>query len=102
MKQDRHTLQLCSQIAESLHLILLDQDDDDLRDLTVIEVLPLSGAGTLLVRVSFPVRKAADLARVQSKLADHVKKLRTEVATTITRRRVPELFFQVSAGPAAY
>ena len=97
MKPDRHTLQLCSQIAETLHLVFLDQDDDDLRDLMVLDVLPLSGPGTLLVRVQYPVRKPGDLARVQQKVTSQVKMLLAEVAQSITRRKVPELFFQVSA-----
>jgi hypothetical protein len=102
MKQDRHTLQLCSQVAETLHLVLLDQDDDDLRELTVQEVLPLSGPGTLLVRATYPVRQPEDLARVQAKLNEAVKVLRAEVAGSITRRKMPELFFQVSAVAAGY
>jgi len=102
MNHDRHTLQLCSQIAETLHLVFLDQDDDDLRDLTVLEVLPLAGAATLLVRVSYPVTKPDDLARVQGKLSSAIKKLRAEVAASITRRKVPELFFQVTATAAGY
>jgi hypothetical protein len=97
MKPDRHTLQLCSQVAETLHLVFLDQSDDDLRDLTVLEVLPLAGPGTLLVRVQYPVSRPGDLARVQEKLTTHVKMLRAEVAGSITRRKAPELFFQVSA-----
>lgn len=102
MKPDRHTLQLCSQIAEELHLVFLDQDDDDLRDLSVIEVVPLSGAATLLVRVSYPARKPDDLARVQAKLTSAQKMLRAEVANSITRRKAPELFFQISATAAGY
>lgn len=97
MKPDRHTLQLCSQVAETLHLVFLDQSDDDLRDLTVLEVLPLAGPGTLLVRVQYPVRLPGDLARVQQKLTSHLKMLRAEVAGSITRRKTPELLFQVSA-----
>jgi ribosome-binding factor A len=95
MRPDRHTLQLCSQVAETLHLVFLDSDDDDLRDLMLLEVIPVSGAGTLLVRVSYPVRRADDLARVQLKLAESGKALRAEVAAAITRRRAPELVFQV-------
>jgi ribosome-binding factor A len=95
MKPDRHTLQLCSQVAETLHLVLLDSEDDDLRDLMLLEVVPLAGSGSLLVRVSYPVRNADDLARMQHKLADAGKALRAEVATAITRRRAPELIFQV-------
>jgi len=102
MTHDRHTLQLCSQIAETLHLVFLDQDDDDLRDLTVLEVIPISGAATLLVRLSYPVRKPDDLARVQTKLTAAVKRLRAEVAASITRRKMPELLFQVSATAASY
>lgn len=97
MKPDRHTLQLCHQIAETLHLVFLDQNDDDLRELTVVEVVPLAGAGTLLVRVTYPVQQPGDLARVQIKLSQALKLIRGEVANSITRRRVPELFFQVSA-----
>lgn len=92
-------MQLCSQVAETLHLVLLDSDDDDLRDLTVLDVLPLAGSGSLLVRVSYAVRKAGDLPRVQHKLAESAKALRAEVAAAITRRRAPELFFQVVPAP---
>jgi len=95
MKPDRHTLQLCSQVADTLHLVFLDSDDDDLRDLALLEVLPLAGAGRLLIRVSYPVRQAGDVARLQQKLADAGKALRVEVASVITRRKVPELNFQV-------
>ena len=102
MKPDRHTLQLCRQIAETLHLVFLDQDDDDLRDLMVLEVIPVAGAGTLLVRVAYPVRRSDDLARVQTKLTGALKMLRAEVAQSITRRKTPELFFQVSAQAAGY
>lgn len=102
MKPDRHTLQLCSQIAETLHLVFLDQTDDDLRDLSVLEVIPIAGAGTLLVRVSYPVVKPDDLARVQTKLTNSLKMLRAEVAGSITRKKVPELFFQVTAAAAGY
>ncbi|HMP17721.1 MAG TPA: hypothetical protein PKD72_11905, partial [Gemmatales bacterium] len=97
MKVDRHTLQLCKQVEETLHLVLLDQSDDDLRDLQVLEVLPLAGSGTLLVRVQYPVRRTEDIPRVQQKLHSHLKELRAEVAQSITRRRAPELFFQVQA-----
>jgi hypothetical protein len=95
MKPDRHTLQLCAQIAETLHLVLLDSKDDDLRDLMVLEVLPLAGAGTLLVRLAYPVQQSSDLPRVQQKLADSGKNLRNEIAMAITRRRTPEILFQV-------
>jgi ribosome-binding factor A len=95
MKPDRHTLQLCSQVAETLHLLFLDSEDDDLRDLMLLEVVPLAGAGTLLVRVSYPVRKPGDVARVQHKLSEAAKAIRAEVTAAITRRRAPELAFQV-------
>lgn len=100
MKPDRHTLQLCSQVAETLHLVLLDSDDDDLRDLSLLEVLPIAGSGRLLIRLSYPVRKAGDIARVQQKLTDAGKELRAEVAAAITRRKAPELNFQVVPGPS--
>jgi hypothetical protein len=95
MKPERHTLQLCAQIAETLHLVLLDNKDDDLRELVVMEVLPIAGAGTLSVRVGYPVQQPGDLPRVQQKLAGSARSLRTEIAMTITRRRTPEMLFQV-------
>lgn len=97
MKPDRHTLQLCKQVEETLHLVLMDQSDDDLRDLSVVEVLPLAGPSTLMVRVQYPVTKPGDIARVQQKLLDHIKSLKAEVAQSITRRKMPDLFFQVTA-----
>jgi ribosome-binding factor A len=88
-------MQLCAQVARTLHLILLDSQDDDLRDLMVLEVLPLAGTGSLLVRVSYPAQRPDDLPRVQEKLSGAAKALRCEVASAITRRRAPELLFQV-------
>jgi hypothetical protein len=100
MPTDRHTLQLCSQVAETLHLVLLDSDDEDLRELMLLEVVPLAGAGRLLVRLAYPVRNPTDLARVYQKLTDAAKPLRAEVAASITRRRAPELNFEVLPKPS--
>lgn len=102
MKPNRHTLQLCAQIAETLHLLFLDNQDDDLRELMVLEVLPISGAGTLLARLAYPVQQADDLPRVQQKLASSAKSLRSEIAREITRRRVPEILFQVIPSPSVH
>ena len=48
------------------------------------------------------VVKPDDLARVQTKLTNSLKMLRAEVAGSITRKKVPELFFQVTATAAGY
>jgi ribosome-binding factor A len=92
----RKTLQLCSQVAETLLLVLAESADDVLRDLTVAAVEPLPGSNRLLVTLR-PSVWAAKLETAQALL--HLEQarglLRSEVAAAICRRKVPDLLFRV-------
>ena len=51
---DRKDLQLCRQVADTLHSVLGDCGDDCLRDLHVVRVVPAPDASQLLVIVGSP------------------------------------------------
>lgn len=93
-KASRKALQLCSQVAETLGQVLAEQEDDDLRDLQVVEVAPAPDASHLLVTVR-PFSPQADPVALLSRLGDASGRLRTEIASAVTRRRAPALTFRV-------
>ncbi len=92
----RKTLQLCSQVADTLNLVLSgDCADECLQCLQVVTVTPAPNASQLLVVVSSSSAGAApDPATVSERLARANGRLRSEVAAAIVRRRVPRLIFQ--------
>jgi ribosome-binding factor A len=94
---DRKTLQLCSQVAQTLALVLAGEMEDDLlQQLQVESVTPAPNASQLAVtlRTSYPLDEllAEEIAR-RLKLASG--RLRCEVAAAITRRRAPKLVFHL-------
>lgn len=98
--QHRKTLQLCQQIAETLHSALSADPDDCLRDLRVASVTPAPDASQLLVRVEPAVSGCnIDAAAVCARLAAASGRLRCDIAAAITRRRAPKLLFQFVAPP---
>jgi len=97
-RPDRKALQLARQVREALMWVLGSATGDErLAACSVEAVEPLPGGNRLLVRVGVP----ADLAVTEASelLAAAGPALRTEVAQSITRRKVPELVFL--AVPAA-
>jgi hypothetical protein len=95
---DRKTLQLCSQVADTLNYVLSgDCHDELLQDLQVMSVVPAPNASQLLVTVYPIVATDAtfDPAEVRRRLLAAVGRLRSEVAASITRRKAPRLLFQV-------
>jgi ribosome-binding factor A len=96
---DRKTLQLCSQVADTLNLVLSGECADEvLQSLQVVEVRPAPDASQLLVLVcpaaGDPVPEANTVLR---HLAAAKGRLRGEVAAAIVRRRAPNLVFQYVA-----
>src|SRR4051812_24793608 len=93
----RKALQLCSQVAQTLHGALQGECGDDcLRDLLVEAVEPFPNAGRLLVTVSLsPAAAAVPLAEILEHLERARGLLRSEVAAAVCRRKVPELVFRV-------
>lgn len=89
---DRKTLQLCRQVERALTLALSESRSDLLLDVQVEGVIPLQGAGHLLVRVSTRHDKPLEVLHA---LQEDSPRLRTAAAESITRRKAPELSFQI-------
>jgi ribosome-binding factor A len=89
---ERKTLQFCRQVQRALNLAIENLSaDDDISGLFVEEVSPAPDCGHLLVHVLIPAgRPVADAI---SALYRGAPRLRSEVATSITRKRAPELSF---------
>jgi ribosome-binding factor A len=100
--RDRKLDQLCKQVAQTLRLVIAVLPEiDRLADVTVEEVVPVSDAGRL--RVVLAVADPARREEVQRLIEQCGRRLRAEVANAITRRRAPELAFEVIVGEdAAY
>jgi ribosome-binding factor A len=96
-KGERKVRQLCSQVAETLSLVLTGECSDEvLQNLEVVTVDPAPNASQLLVTVrSAEAAEAIDPAEVSTRLASIAGKLRCEVASAITRKRAPKLVFRV-------
>jgi ribosome-binding factor A len=87
-------LQLCRQVHDALALALADIDDPLLDELVLESVTPAPNASR--VQVTFvPARPDLDVEAALERLHAHVGELRSEVAAEVSRRRVPELAFQI-------
>jgi ribosome-binding factor A len=95
---NRKALQLCSQVAETLHSVLQGECDDEvLRDLHVQSVGPAPDSTRLLVTVSLsPAASDRRPIEVLQHLHQAYSVLRGEVARAIHRRKTPELIFRVA------
>lgn len=98
----RKARQLCGQVAEALTLLLAGEPDDLLHNLDVAAVEPSPDTKQLLVTVRALSGTAdADPAAILDALARASGRLRSEVASAITRRRAPLLIYRVVMdGPA--
>ena len=76
--------------------------DADLQDLNVVSVVPAPNAGRLLVTVqSWADDAISRWSEIEEKLRRATPWLRSELATSISRRRIPELVFQLAIPNAA-
>jgi ribosome-binding factor A len=114
-RSNRKALQLCHQIAQTLDQVLgWETGDELLRALTVLSVEPAPDSTRVLVTVcAHPVATSGlacqatgeaacgfdlggpDTNQILEHLSRAAGRLRTEVAQTIHRKRVPELVFRV-------
>jgi hypothetical protein len=103
-KGGRKTQQLCRQVAEALNYAFAAVCNDDvLRDLGVLAVQPAPDESRLLVTVGPTLPGPCEPTQVSARLRQALGKLRSEVAATIHRKKVPELAFRVvpsAMGPA--
>lgn len=91
-RPDRKTLQLCRQVERALTYALAESNNDLLLDIQLEGVQPAPDASHLLVKVSTRSDKPLD---VLVALQADGPRLRTACAEAITRRKAPELFFQI-------
>jgi len=84
--------QFCRQVQRALNLALENRKDDDgINGLFVEDVSPAPDCGRLLVHVLIPA--GCPVADAIGALRRDAPRLRSEVATEITRKRAPELSF---------
>jgi ribosome-binding factor A len=93
---NRKALQLCSQIARTLALVLNDTSDTILQNLLVESVVPYPTSVRLLVTVAPVVREGVDESRIAEHLEANRARLRCEVASAVHRRKVPDLCFRIA------
>jgi len=93
----RKDWQLCRQIFDTLNYVLSGECHDDvLQGLLVIEVVPAPDATRVLVSVqSLDLTDELDPVLILQRLQAVAGRLRTEVARSISRRKVPEMAFRV-------
>ena len=84
--------QFCSQVKDVLRSVFAGCADPVLQQLTVVLVQPAPHTGRLLVLVSSST-DASEI--VKASLMRAAGFLRTELATAVSRRSVPELVFEV-------
>lgn len=93
---NRKSLQLAKQVFRTLSHVFLELKDDQLRDLLVESVQPFPNSGRLLVTLVPPISlDLMGMDAINSRLLAIQPILRTEVAASITRRKVPDLIFRL-------
>lgn len=101
--QNRKSQQLCQQVWHVLDALLTGEARDaDLQGLSVVSVVPAPHVGRMLVTVqSWAEDALSRWSEIDEKLRRATPWLRSELAASVSRRRIPELVFQL-AGPAAF
>ena len=89
-KAGRKGRQLCGQVKDALHVAFAGCADVVLQNVRVVSVEPAPHTGRLRVLIAAEDRLATEAA-----LARAVGFLRSEVASAINRRHMPELLFEV-------
>lgn len=88
----RKTLQLCRQVQRALHYALGECGDDLLAGVYVMSVEPAPNASRMLVTVQ-PMDEGTDPIDILQRLSFVTGQLRSDVAASIHRKKVPELLF---------
>lgn len=92
----RKASQLCAEVERIVGLALGESADSRLHELTVHSVVPGADASRLVVRVVPPREAGIEEIEAAYEALTHARSwLRQQVATEITRKRAPELDFQV-------
>jgi ribosome-binding factor A len=93
-KHQRKDKQFCAQVLEAVQLALAEVYDEDLLSLFVLEARPAPHLGRIELLVEAP--RGADLTRILEKLQQMTAYFRAEVASSIHRKKVPDLSFVIT------
>ncbi|MHC4512654.1 MAG: ribosome-binding factor A [Planctomycetota bacterium] len=97
---DRKTRQLCAQVRRTLsHFLCLEARDQVLQSLLVESVQPAPDATHLAVVVSVPKDLELPQEDILARLTKVKGVLRSELAQAVSRRKVPDLSFQLVRSP---
>jgi hypothetical protein len=96
----RRDQQLCRQAERILGMALIELDDPLLEELALMGV-HARGGGTLGVELLAPPGTDSDTLRAMRERIDAARgRLRSELARSINRRRVPDIVISIDALPA--
>lgn len=94
----RKAFQLCRQVSETLQMVLTGTDPS-LDGMSIVDVVPAPDARRMLVIVGIDSDCVVSASDMQDKLAElqrHIPRLRSEIAQSISRRKTPQLIFEIS------
>lgn len=95
-KANRKARQVCRQASQTLDYVLADCDDDRMQNLMIASVTPAPDSSRLMVTVASATGvQPIDRIAIEAALADQVPRLRSELARSINRKKVPNLVFQI-------
>ena len=95
----RKVFQLCRQVSDTLHMVLGD-GDPMLDGLSVVDVVPAPDSRRLLVILSLDSSldkiTGSEIESIMQHLQSQTPRLRSEIARTISRRKTPNLVFEIA------
>ena len=95
----RKIFQLCRQVADTLHMVLGD-GDPVLDDLSVVDVVPAPDSRRMLVILKLDAAldeiTASEIESIMQRLQLQTPRLRSEIARSISRRKTPNLVFEIA------
>src|SRR5436190_15901404 len=87
-------LQVCRQVFDVLTYALAELDDPLIDELVLVSVIPAPSASRVQVTLQ-PAHDGLDPDEALARLHEIAPDLREEVASEVTRKRVPELVFRI-------
>ena len=101
-KENYKGQQLCRQAFETLSLVIADCDDELMQLLNIIEVNIASDGSRLIATIQHqrvfhlvPELQMLTPEQILARLSKQVPRLRSELARSISRKRVPNLSFEL-------
>ncbi|MEO8706976.1 MAG: ribosome-binding factor A [Kofleriaceae bacterium] len=93
---------MCRQVFDALTYALAELADPLIDELVLVAVTPAPNAARVQVTMAFPPsHPGPDIPAALARLQAVASVLRQEVATEVTRARVPELVFRIDLSPPA-